>query len=233
MRNIYQRDPGTADSFWTDPFSRPPGQTMPVYNERGELIGWKLAPTNDRFSAGGGSAGGGGGTASLGPSTPENMAATAAAGAPPAALAATGAGTAALMGTPLGKLLTALFGLGTGFATRGLAGNAANANVPPQLSQLLDLSVQRAQSQQPLFNAMTNGLYQMLPNFARNDASASGSPTAPGATSGGAPMPAMPSLPAASMGTQPLPRALLPSAPTDYSGPIDSIKQIFGNGQGT
>lgn len=46
-----------------------------------------------------------------------------------------------------------------------------NANVPPQLSQLLDQSVQRQNAQTPLFGAVNSGIYQMLPTYARNGAS--------------------------------------------------------------
>ena len=39
--------------------------------------------------------------------------------------------------------------------------------MPPQLTQLLDLAMQRASSQTPLFNATQKGFYDMLPNFAK------------------------------------------------------------------
>ena len=64
-------------------------------------------------------------------------------------------------------LIKALAGMGGLFAGHALNQNAGQNNVPPQLSQLLDMSVNRATQQQPLFNAVNSGLYQMLPNFAK------------------------------------------------------------------
>lgn len=84
----------------------------------------------------------------------------------PTAAANAGAGMLGSLNNP-SALLKALAGLGGLFGGKLLTGNMAQNNVPPQLNQLLDLSVQRAQSQQPLFNAATNGLYQMLPDFAK------------------------------------------------------------------
>lgn len=65
------------------------------------------------------------------------------------------------------KLLKALAGIG-GLVGGHALGNAGAENaVPPQLSQLLDLSMQRANRQTPLFNATQKGFYDMLPNFAK------------------------------------------------------------------
>lgn len=56
--------------------------------------------------------------------------------------------------------------LGRYFANQG-----QNSNIPPQLSQLLDLSVGRQTAQNPLFAAVNSGVYQMLPSFAKNPGS--------------------------------------------------------------
>lgn len=61
---------------------------------------------------------------------------------------------------------------------RLLASHNASANVPPQLNQYLDLANARTAAQQPLFNAVNSGVYQMLPSYAKQ---------------GGAAMPGLPS----------------------------------------
>ncbi len=67
--------------------------------------------------------------------------------------------------------LTALAGVLAGHASTSGAGQA---NVPPQLSQLLNMSTQRAAYQNPLFQAVNQGVYGMLPNFARQGTNLSG-----------------------------------------------------------
>jgi hypothetical protein len=65
------------------------------------------------------------------------------------------------------NLIKALAGVGGMVGGNALANSGAQNAVPPQLSQLLDLSMQRANSQTPLFNATQKGFYDMLPNFAK------------------------------------------------------------------
>src|SRR6266571_204767 len=90
------------------------------------------------------------------------------------------------------QLANALITLATGLGARAIAGAGGNPltqAVPPQLSQLLDQSVARTAYQNPLFQATTQGVYSMLPTFARQGTALSGTlsnaiPAAP-ATSGG------------------------------------------------
>lgn len=88
--------------------------------------------------------------------------------------AGTGATAATAATSPVSKLLQALVGVGGLTAGKLIANNSQNSAVPPQLSQLLDMGVQRAQYQNPLFQAMTSGAYQMLPNFAKTGIKAPG-----------------------------------------------------------
>lgn len=78
-------------------------------------------------------------------------------------------GTAGTAGSSaaIQKLLQALIGAGGVIAGHVAATSGAGSAVPPQLSQLLQTGVNRAQYQNPLFQAMTNGAYQMLPDFAK------------------------------------------------------------------
>lgn len=96
----------------------------------------------------------------------------------PGGIGGLGTGTAqattATSATALQKLLQTVAGVGGLTAGHLLAGNAQNSAVPPQLSQLLDMGVQRAQYQNPLFQAMTSGAYQMLPDFAKTGQKAPG-----------------------------------------------------------
>lgn len=84
----------------------------------------------------------------------------------------------------------ALAALAAALGGRALAGNAQSAgqqNIPPQLSQLLQMGVDREAYQNPLFQATTQGVYSMLPTFAKQGTNLSGSLSnvAPQATSGG------------------------------------------------
>jgi len=98
--------------------------------------------------------------------------------------------TSSGFGDQLAKALIALAaGLG-GRALSGVGGNPLTRDVPPQLSQLLDLSVGRTAYQNPLFQATTQGAYSMLPTFARQGTALTGGlsnaiPAAPTSTSGG------------------------------------------------
>jgi hypothetical protein len=97
-------------------------------------------------------------------------------------------------GTDFSKdLAKALIALAAGLGGRALSnasGNPLTRDVPPQLSQLLDLSVGRTAYQNPLFQATTQGAYAMLPTFARQGTALTGNlsnaiPAAPANTSGG------------------------------------------------
>lgn len=72
-----------------------------------------------------------------------------------------------LLDSKWSPLLKALAGVG-GLLGGKLLGGDPNDNVPPQLTQLLDLAMQRANAQTPLFNATQKGFYDMLPTFAKN-----------------------------------------------------------------
>lgn len=64
-------------------------------------------------------------------------------------------------------LLKTLAGVGGLLGGKYLGDQASQNAVPPQLTQLLDLAMQRANSQTPLFNATQKGFYDMLPTFAK------------------------------------------------------------------
>jgi len=66
-------------------------------------------------------------------------------------------------GSKTAEVMALLGGLLSG---KLIANHGASANVPPQLSQLLDLGTQRAQAQQPTFNAVNQGIFKMLPTSA-------------------------------------------------------------------
>lgn len=85
----------------------------------------------------------------------------------PGSLLKNGSGIAGLLTDPKwSPLLKTLAGVGGLLGGKALAGDP-NDSVPPQLSQLLDLAMQRATSQTPLFNATQKGFYDMLPTFAK------------------------------------------------------------------
>lgn len=106
------------------------------------------------------------------------MAATAAATAPPASIAADlGGATTPLLGGASSNLVKAIATLGSAFGGRAIANATSGNAVPPQLSQLLDMAVQRQQQQQPLSQAATQGMYAMLPNYARVGTSMPNVPT--------------------------------------------------------
>src|SRR2546428_705268 len=86
------------------------------------------------------------------------------------------------------EALAALAGAAPGLIARLMSGGA-DANVPPELRQLLAQSVQRQQYQNPLFQAVSQQAFQGLPAYARQGLSM---PTtmpasAPSADSGGMP----------------------------------------------
>jgi hypothetical protein len=66
-----------------------------------------------------------------------------------------------------GGITKAIAALGAALLGKTLSGNAAENNVPPELKQMLQMSMDRSQYQNPLFQAATQGTYRMLPNFAR------------------------------------------------------------------
>jgi hypothetical protein len=63
-----------------------------------------------------------------------------------------------------------LAGVGGLFGGKALGNSMNQDNIPPELSQLLALSLDRAKSQQGLFNQVNSGVSQMLPNFASSAA---------------------------------------------------------------
>lgn len=71
-------------------------------------------------------------------------------------------------------LMKALAGIG-GLAGGAIGGHVGQSGaVPQQLTDLLDLMSKRTQAQNPLFNAVNAGTYQMLPTYAKTG----GPPTA-------------------------------------------------------
>jgi hypothetical protein len=64
------------------------------------------------------------------------------------------------------EALAALAGAAPGLIAR-LTSGGADANVPPELRQLLAQSVQRQQYQNPLFQAVSQQAFQGLPAYAR------------------------------------------------------------------
>lgn len=71
-------------------------------------------------------------------------------------------------GGGVNPLLGILATLGSAIASHAIAGNSASGNVPPELRQLLALSNNRMASQTPLFNAVNQGTFSMLPTFAKS-----------------------------------------------------------------
>jgi hypothetical protein len=93
----------------------------------------------------------------------------------------------------LKQLAAALAAAAGGLGGRAIAnaqGNPLTQAVPPQLSQLLDMSVARTAYQNPLYAATTKGVYDMLPTFAKEGSAMTGTlsnaiPAAPPPSSGG------------------------------------------------
>lgn len=65
-----------------------------------------------------------------------------------------------------GKTVAAILGLAGLLGSRAMRGNG-QADLTPQMQQLAQIGVDRANAQTPLFNATNQGLYSMLPNFAK------------------------------------------------------------------
>lgn len=75
------------------------------------------------------------------------------------------------------QLAAALAAVGAGVGGRAIAnsqGNPLTSNVPPELSQMLTQANQRQAYQNPLFQATTQGVYDMLPDFAKKGTQLSG-----------------------------------------------------------
>lgn len=93
----------------------------------------------------------------------------------------------------LKQLAAALAAAGGGLAGRAIANNSGDpmtSHVPPQLSQLLDIGVQRQAYSNPLYQATVQGTHAMLPTFAKQGTALTGSlsnaiPAAPPADTGG------------------------------------------------
>lgn len=138
------------------------------------------------------------------------------------------------------QLAAALAAAGAGIGGRAIAnaqGNPLTQAVPPQVSQLLDQSVQRQAYQNPLFQATTQGVYDMLPDFAKTGTQLSGtlSNVAPTAPTSGASGPGLGT--AAGLGGLSALAALLGQGGGASSGgplgPIfDAIKKLFHHNSG-
>jgi hypothetical protein len=91
----------------------------------------------------------------------------------------------------LKQIAAALAAVGASVGGRAIAnasGNPLQQAVPPQLNALLDSAVNRQKYQDPLFQATTQGVYSMLPTFAKQGTSLGASvptTTTPTAQSGG------------------------------------------------
>lgn len=135
------------------------------------------------------------------------------------------------------KIAAALAGLGAGIGGRALAnrgGDPLTQAVPPQLSQLLDQQVQRQTYQNPLFQATTQGVYAMLPTFAKQGTSLGASLPAITPSAGG-PGTSGPGLgTAAGLGGAAALASLLGKAASGGGGDlakiINGIKKLFGHG---
>lgn len=133
----------------------------------------------------------------------------------------------------LKQLAAALAAVGGGIGGRAIAnsqGNPLTSAVPPQLSQLLDMSNQRYAYQNPLFQATTQGAYAMLPDFAKTGTSLSGSlpssvPSSPASGSGSGPGVGT----AAGIGGAAALTGLL-SNPSSLEQVFAHIKSLFGGG---
>lgn len=142
----------------------------------------------------------------------------------------------------LKQLAAALAAVGAGIGGKAIAnaqGNPLTQAVPPQVSQLLDQSVQRQAYQNPLFQATTQGVYDMLPDFAKTGTSLSGtlSNVAPPAQAQGSSGPGLGT--AAALGGGAGLAALLSKlggggsgAGGDLSKVFDAIKKKFGGQPG-
>lgn len=122
------------------------------------------------------------------------------------------------------EAIAAAAGIVPGLIAR-LTSGGADANVPPELRQLLAQSVQRQQYQNPLFQAASNQAFQGLPTYARQGLSMpSGMPAAPQADSGG--MPDWLKAALAGAGGGAAGDAL--SGGNMLKGIIDALKKLFG-----
>lgn len=72
------------------------------------------------------------------------------------------------------QLAKALAAVAGGLGGRALAGDP-NSAIPPQVLQLLNNSVARQGYQNPLYQATTKGVFDMLPDFAKEGSQLSGS----------------------------------------------------------
>jgi hypothetical protein len=86
------------------------------------------------------------------------------------------------------EAIAAAAGIVPGLIAR-LTSGGADANVPPELRQLLAQSVQRQQYQNPLFQAVSNQAFQGLPSYARQGLSMPSGLPAPSPQSDGGGMP--------------------------------------------
>lgn len=135
-------------------------------------------------------------------------------------------------GSKTAEMMALLGGL---LAGQALKKNGAAGNVPPELSQLLQLGTQRAQAQQPMFNAVNQGVFSMLPNYAKDGIAPptpmNVPPSAPPASpSGGGMNPAL--LAALSAGGG-MGLGGLVTGTNPYGAVIEGLKKLFGRGGST
>ena len=132
--------------------------------------------------------------------------------------------------------LAAVLGVGGAVAGRAVGNSSASNNVPPELSQLAQIATQRAAYQNPVFQATNQGIYGMLPDFAKQGTSLSGSlsnqvPAAQSSGNGMNPLLAA-GLGAGGMG---LLDSLLKSnggSNVPFDAIIKGLKKLFGQGGG-
>lgn len=145
------------------------------------------------------------------------------------------------MASEIPEWLKIALGVGTGVGGAAIghavAQNSAANAVPPELSQLSKIAVDRAAYQNPLFQATNQGIYGMLPDFAKQGTSLSGSlsnqaPAPSSASSGGG---GMNPLLAAGLGAggMGLLDALLKSqggSNIPFDAILKGLKKLFGGG---
>lgn len=95
----------------------------------------------------------------------------------PSSASTIGSVTAPLLSGNTGNVVKAITALASALGGRAIANASANSAVPPQLDDLLTMAVNRQKQLQPLGQAGSQGMYAMLPNFARVGTSMPNVPT--------------------------------------------------------
>jgi hypothetical protein len=135
-------------------------------------------------ASGAAASGGAAGITDLGAVSPAEFGGAAAAtmptmGAGSGVAGAVGSAATAAGGKAINPIVGALTSLASALGGKAIASATGANNVPPQLSQLLDMAVQRQQQQRPIGQAVDQGIYQMLPNFAKTGTSMPNVPSDP------------------------------------------------------